>query len=258
MSQQSTHWYTREGKLLHQIECKTIPNKFRVPDIRDARKMPLFPSVNGIIDMKAKPGLEKWKRDQLFETFMENPIQSHESKAEYSRRISKIYQEKLSKAAILGTKIHRAIEQYHSRGDYDTEDKQVEIALGTYIEWEMNCNEMLGPIDREVSFVCKEGYGGTVDAMDYVYPAVYDYKSQATKKGEKIKTYPEVGYQLVAYANGVAMHDAKLKEIVISTTEPGRIEVVDWTDQKDKLLEAFRACFTLWKLVKNYDPTGEK
>ena len=74
--------------------------------------------------------------------------------------------------------------------------------------------------------------------------------------------------QLAAYENGNTavdkFVDQNIKNIVISTTEPGRIEVVDWTDQKDKLLEAFRACFTLWKLVKNYDPsclttnTGEK
>ena len=46
----------------------------------------------------------------------------------------------------------------------------------------------------------------------------------------------------------------KIMSVVISRTEPGRIESKVW-DNQDEHWEAFLHCLGLWKYIKKYDPS---
>jgi CRISPR/Cas system-associated exonuclease Cas4 (RecB family) len=67
---------------------------------------------------------------------------------------------------------------------------------------------------------------GTCDFIDDERKVIVDFKSMSTKKDTKIKPYDEWLMQLGAYAGLYEHTDYECQNIVISTTEPGRIEVI--------------------------------
>jgi hypothetical protein len=52
----------------------------RPTTIRDAKRLGLYPSVTSILGVLAKPGLEKWKLDQVALACLRTPKQAEESK----------------------------------------------------------------------------------------------------------------------------------------------------------------------------------
>jgi hypothetical protein len=116
-------------------------------------------------------------------------------------------------------------------------------------------------IETERPFACERGYGGCIDWLGTIdgVPFVVDWKTQKTTPGKRVNYYKTWAAQLAAYAYGVGWHieECQLMSVVISTTEPGRIEHKIWHDNS-AWLAAFFAAFNLWKspLIKNFDPTA--
>jgi len=256
------HWYKRDGTPCYKQEKKTKPGKMRATNLGDARKLGLVPSVTGIIKEKAAPGLERWKRDQILKACLEIDRDRDEPEEAYIVRVVAKAQEISENAAKLGIKVHKAIEEAHKAialgfpGMQEHLDIPESSLLQHYLNWQIK--EIKKVIVVELPFACPEGYGGKLD-IAYIdtedWFTVTDFKTQATRPGKPVNSYPEHGMQLAACANGAYPgKDVKLKNIIISTTEPGRIEIVDWTDRKEKMLESFRACLTLWKNDRDFDP----
>ena len=62
-AKESGHWYEMDGTPRYRIVGKN--GKERNTTLADARKLDLLPSVTTIMKEAAKPGLERWKGDQL-------------------------------------------------------------------------------------------------------------------------------------------------------------------------------------------------
>jgi hypothetical protein len=99
-----------------------------------------------------------------------------------------------------------------------------------------------------ISLVQPHGKGGK---------GILDFKTKKTEPDKPVDAYPEFGMQLAAYAatqyGPNALPDVLAANVVISTTEPGRIEIV-----KHENLAALYGCFLsaceIWRFLKGYDP----
>src|SRR3972149_9536441 len=60
---ESGHWYLPDGTPFYTIVGKNGVG--RPVTLRDARPKGAYPSVTGIINCAAKPGLENWKLEQM-------------------------------------------------------------------------------------------------------------------------------------------------------------------------------------------------
>ena len=60
----SGHWYRCDGTPVHRLPTADGQGE-RPTTLRDARRLKLYPSVTSILGILAKPGLEKWKLDQV-------------------------------------------------------------------------------------------------------------------------------------------------------------------------------------------------
>jgi len=266
----NTHWYTRNGEPFYEIENKSKPGEMRSPTVRDARKLGLVPSVTGICDMVAKHGLADWKHDQYINAAVQVAEERREAGAAVTDTEGKILksvydiivergQHIAAEAARLGGRVHDAILEGYLRNIVIT-DPEMRTYLETYMKWHSDMIGMIGACYfTEKSFAVRNRYGGRVD-MAFSSTGdglvIADLKTRKTKEGKKIPTYITDGYQLEAYCKGVYPHKRKIKlwNIIISTTEPGRIEIVDWTPRRSELWRGFKACYELWVQEHNYDP----
>ena len=251
----TAHWYRADGTPVHRLPTADGSGE-RPTTIRDAKRMNLYPSVTSILGVLAKPGLETWKLNQVALATLRTPKQPDESDDYWCRRVQNSAFEQVERAADMGTKIHRALE--HAMDD-EPFDEEVRDYVDPVLRW--RGSTAIEIIDREVRVVnFTHGFAGTADVL-FRYGrtgiGILDYKTRKTKPGEKVVAYDNQAMQLAAYAAAYWGEEnidrAVAANVFISTTEPGRIEVVkhetlpqDW--------EAFKLLTGLWRYVKNYDP----
>ena len=105
-----------------------------------------------------------------------------------------------------------------------------------------------------------EGYAGTTDIIWRSDSAVgiLDWKSKRTKEDEKIKPTDSHPMQIAAYiaAEFGPKFDGTIGyNVYVSTTEPGRVEVVQYGPKELKSAwESFLSCCQLWRYTNQYDP----
>ena len=106
----------------------------------------------------------------------------------------------------------------------------------------------------------QHGFAGTADVF-FRYGqqgiGILDYKTRKTKPGEKVGAYDNQAMQLAAYG-ATYWGEENLPRLLaanvfISTTEPGRIEVVKHPDVL-RDWQAFKLVASLWRYQKGYDP----
>ena len=232
----------------------------RATTIADARKMGLYPSVTTILSVMAKPQLDDWKLQQVAERAYSNPPQDNEDAGTYARRTIDGAFEQVSDAADLGTAIHAAIEA-HFKGIPVAEAMQV------YVQPVVAALEAadINIVQHELRLVNQTvGYAGTTDAviiLDGKGPlggarGILDFKSRKTKPGVKCEPWDTEPMQIAAY--GVAKFgNVPLCgcNVYISTTEPGRVEIVSYDHmQMQNAWWAFANVCSLWQYLKKYKP----
>ena len=277
----SGHWYTREGKASHTQVGKNGVE--RSTDLRDARKLKLIPSVTTILNVFAKPGLDRWKLTEvakvaqtLFKEKVEglllpgdNEVKSliegldellAEPPVQFADRCLLRQAQPVEKAADFGTEVHDAIEKYF-------EGEPVPDHLLEYIrpafEWKQE--KQLTFVEREKILVSVEhGYAGMVDIICLGpdgQKGVIDWKTRKTKKDVKVRPYDFQVHQIAAYAvahwgsEAVARGEVFGANCYISSTEPGRFD--KWAYSPAELAEAwevFQGACAIWRAIKNYDP----
>ncbi|MCP5523713.1 MAG: hypothetical protein H7A46_19425 [Verrucomicrobiales bacterium] len=253
------HWYRADGTPVHRLPTADGSGD-RATTLRDAKKLGLFPSVTGILGVLAKPGLEKWKLDQVALACLRAPKQEQESEDYWCNRVRNAAFEQVEQAADLGTMVHGALELAMAGEPYDPEFK---VYVEPVLEWKRKVGIEI--VDREVKLVNRaHGFAGTADVL-FRYGqsgiGILDYKTRKTKPGEKVVAYDNQAMQLAAYGatywGEENIERVLAANVFISTTEPGRMEVVkhetlprDW--------QAFKLVAALWRYIKGYDPRQQE
>ena len=154
------HWYTATGEPRHTMP-KANGDGERNTTLRDAKKYKLFPSVTGILGLFAKPGLDRWKQDQLLRIAYDNPVQNGESYERFADRCLLEHEKPVEEAADFGTRIHDAIEKYFE--GFPVDDDLIEYVQPAF-DWKQE--NQLRFIEREKMMVNLEhGFAGTVDIV---------------------------------------------------------------------------------------------
>ena len=258
--EQSAHWYTRDGRPFYEVPCKSRPGELRKATKADARKIGAVPSVTTILKVVAKPGLEAWKAEQYVLSALTLPRPPGETDDDFARRVVADAREGAADAADLGTQIHAYIEQYHATGVLPVDDgsrpmdPRVPQILGGYSLW---ARKHIGGVrcQERVFANVALGYGGRIDLEGTTVDGagvVVDFKTQGTKQGRKINVYPEWAMQLAAYA-APKRSGTQLWIVVVSTTEMGRVELVDVTAGYGRAMDAFGNAQALWCYLNDYD-----
>ena len=253
------HWYTREGKAMHTMPLAKGDGE-RNTTLRDAKKLGLYPSVTTLLGLFAKPGLERWKHDQLLRIAFDNPAKLDESFENYADRCLVQHEKPVEEAADFGTKVHDAIECYW-KGEHIPDELLGYIQPA--LDWKQE--NQLTFIEFELMLVSKtHGYAGTVDIVgrgkdNQMF--ILDWKTRKTQKGKKVTAYDFQIHQIAAYAaaywgeDKVLNHEVHGANAFISSTEKGRFEVIRYSPEDlAKAWVDFTALCQLWRSLKNYDP----
>ena len=108
------HWYTSEGKAMHTMPLAKGDGE-RNTTLRDAKKLGLYPSVTTLLGLFAKPGLDRWKQDQLLNIAFSNPPKAGESYEDYANRCLVEHEKPVEEAASFGLR-YMMLLKHTSRG----------------------------------------------------------------------------------------------------------------------------------------------
>jgi len=262
-----SHWYSLDGKPCHTVKTKDGDGE-RNTTLRDARTLNLLPSVTNIIGILDKPQLTRWKMREVAKAAIAIPgPQGEEPVERFADRAIEAAMSQVSDAADLGTKIHNAIENL-MRGSAEELSAEMQPYVKPVLDWMRKVGVKV--THSEIVLVnAVHGFAGRVDALftwgepDAPNMGILDYKTTKTKPDQKVEAYDEHTLQMAAYAathyGAEYLNRVVAANIFISTTEPGRIEVVK--HDKERLVEAYEA-FTqmcaIWRFRKGYDPRPEE
>jgi len=255
-----SHYYTLDGKPCHEQHTKPgAKNKTRPTNVADARRLKLLPSVTDITKQAYNPILERWKLGMLADTCFANPPIFDEQIEGWRARMMELAFD--TEAADLGVRIHDALETSYKRPG-----APIDADLIGYVDNVRDVIDGLGITVVESECVVtnpEEGYAGTMDIAwtRRLNCGVLDFKSTKTKKNVPVEPRQGQGAQIAAYLmaywtkNEPILDQHKGYNVYISTTEPGRIEVKEWTAQElREEYEWFQACCLLWRRANGYDP----
>lgn len=286
----SGHWYKADGSPCHEVPYADPKKGNRPTTLRDAKKLRLFPSVTTVLGVLAKPGLEKWKAEQItgacwdhlcsLDQRLKDPAQLQaiaqeladlRKEAYHAIRMEEAFKQ-VEDAADAGTLIHNGAELALQGLEYDEEaevylpELDQKFPLKTFIE-----PVLLWAEENKVTYTAWElrlcnqqfGYAGMTDAaiQHKTGFGILDYKTRKTKPGKPVLAYDENAMQISAYhvAHYKAVPDADSHAVgcnlFISTTEPGRVEAC-WHSPETirNSWFAFESACQIWRLKNNYDP----
>ena len=254
------HYYSAQGTPCHTQITMTGVNKGkeRNTNLRDARKLNLYPSVTTILGIMDKGALTSWKINQAVLASLTCPRKDDETeKAWVYRVIHQDATEGAKAAAEEGTRIHNVLEDYYNGQTPHIDDAGIVQAVTHAIKAEIGD---YGWIPEETSVHAEQGYAGTVDLHSPDW--VLDFK---TKDGdlEKVQCYDDHYRQLAAYRESLGLPEAQCANVFISRDskdENGRpfVKVVIHKEAKTvKAWEEFKAILNCWQVIKGYKPSEE-
>lgn len=250
LAKESGHWYTKDGSPCYEVPCKSRPGEMRATTVKDARALNLVPSVSGIVRLIAKPGLERWKLNQMLHAALTLPRLAGEQEDAFAERVITDSEEQSRKAREKGTAIHGAIERA-MRDGYTTPEMYPFTHAAFQAMEQCGINSTGKP---EHSFASKFGYGGKVDLFSDTH--VIDFKTKGAWMDADEKrglAYDEHAMQLVAYARGLDLPKARLINIFIDTDNPGHYFAHEWLAEKhEHYWQRFLALLTYWKLTNGF------
>jgi hypothetical protein len=208
--------------------------------------MSLVPSVTTILNVAAKPGLERWKQEQLLLAALTLPRAPDEDEKSFIDRVVVDSKEQGKKAAERGTRIHEAVESFYN-GVMMAE--MVDYQVGVYREIEEAYN--VTRFEPEKAFAHELGFGGKVDLHSKEANLVLDIKSKEFTDPKKVDAYDEHMMQLAAYRVGLGLPTAVCANVFVSATQPGLVVIKEWS-QEDlaRGWEMFQSLLKFWQ-IKN-------
>ena len=237
---ESGHYYTKLGEPAYKIIGKN-GNK-RNTNVKDARELGLVPSVTTIIGQLAKPGLDRWKSEQLLLAALTLPRHDAEAESDWLDRVMADSRSTGKEAAERGTRMHGVLENFYRR-------KEIGILPFYAIEVDRTITAHFGAQQwaAEASFAHPQGFGGKIDLNGS--NVVIDFKS---KVGDisKVKPYFEQIMQLAAYRVGLGIPDARCANVYFN--EQGDVSLIEHTpDQLDDAFSCFQLLLQYYKIKNN-------
>ena len=255
------HWYTREGEPMHWVTGAN--GNERATTLRDARKLNLYPSVSGIMDQIAKPGLDNWKQNQVFYAALTLPRPEGISDDDFLKIVRQDAAEEARQAAERGDEIHNALEELWKWKLFDIRAHPKDIC-----EIALDAKELIiGYTDKERfiaehTFACDEGYGGMIDLhnddwlIDYKGKEITDEQWELYQAGKNPRiAWPNNCQQLTAYDHGIGNPGRRLVNVFIDRNIPGRVIIHEW-DKETAVKEyaKFTCLLQHWQIDKGYWP----
>lgn len=254
---ENTHFYDREGLPAYEVPYADPTRGMRATTLRDAKVNKYLPSVTSILNIPAKPGLDRWKQNQLLDAAWACPVEDEKG---YKLAVVEMAGMKSDAARIKGTEIHAAVENYYESWPHRQPSGEYKLHIANVIS-ELNkyypVSEGFVP---ERSFAHKLGYGGKVDlsyqAEDCINGVVIDFKTKDfTEDADPKKlAYPEMAMQLDAYRHGLKMPNALMVNVFIDR-ESGIVKLHEW--KEGTYFEQFKCLLKFWQLSKSYDSSFE-
>jgi len=246
---ESLHWYQRDGSPQYTVTAKN--GNQRATTLADARKMNLVPSVTTILNVAAKPGLERWKQEQMLLAALTLPRASDESEQSFIQRVVMDSKEQGKQAAERGNRIHAAIESFYE-GIMLADMAEYQVGVGEEIRNRYGVEEF----QPEKAFAHELGFGGKVDLHNKQYNSVglvIDVKSKEFSDPEKVEAYDEHCMQLSAYRVGLGIPNAVCANIFVSATVPGLVVIKEWNQEElNRGWQMFQALLTFWQVKNNH------
>jgi hypothetical protein len=248
------HWYNRDG-----FPCYTqigADGKERNTDLRDARKLRLYPGSTGIIGQLDKVGLNKWLINELIEAALEHPYNPYdwETKDKWIKYAKASMSVKSKKASDRGTEIHDKLEDYYKTGNICKRDEKYITPAIKLIDSQFENREWVA----EGTYTDLEnGYAGSVDLhCGGSDPVVIDFKTKDKTDVKEMKQYKEHKMQLASYQNLLKYENARRYNLFISVhpDTPG-LCILRECKEYEKYLRMFLLLNELWQLTNNYYPT---
>ena len=246
-----SRWYKNDGTSIETVIGKN--GNLRDVTVKDAREMKLVPSVTTVLHILDKPSLSHWKIRNVLEAALTLPKNEGESLDDFLERSIADADTISNNAAKFGTNIHKMINSYMKLNMYSPIDKRTEDIMQPMVEWIL-AHEMKGESEL---FMINDKCAGTCDfigvmLLDGEYrDVIIDFKTQGTKKDQPCKYYPDHLYQLggYLYLTGAAKHT--LVNVIVSTTEPKRIEHKVWPELDiEHGLVSFKAILNAFRTIK--------
>lgn len=241
---------------------KTDKSRMRDTTLGDAKKMGLYPSVTGIINLLAKPQLESWKIEQAILSALTLPPIDGETIDERAKRVVKDSQEQVKDAAKRGHLTHKAVEDYLVTGKWNPHPDVEELANPVKHWLDDNILEVFYSEKTLVG----QGFAGRCDLSARLRSIpgrlIIDFKTRKPSMG-KLRVYDEDAIQLCAYrlADADMSGDAAkgVASVIINSETPEPPTLHEWAEGDVRTFsEAFEKLFDLWILLKGYNPsTGQ-
>lgn len=248
---ESGHWYKRDGSPCYEIATKD--GGVRGVNLRWDRHLGLVPSVTTVLQVLAKPALERWKREQVAMSALTLPRVDGETSDALLRRIEQDSSAQAKAAAEEGTRIHDAIEQSF-KGHYVPESyaPHVDAVRARIAELFPDVRDWTA----ETSFAHPIGFGGKVDLHSPSTGIVIDYKGKDGDFSDGKKLAYDQHYQLAAYQFGLGFPAYVCCNLFVSRTHPGCVAHHVWSEEQvGEGLGIFMDALSLWKRLKRYDST---
>jgi hypothetical protein len=252
---ESGHFYTRDGIPVYEVPRADGKGTCE-PDVRHARKLQLVPGVTSITRCAAAPGLVQWQVYQGILAALTLPRRPHEPEPEYLRRVYDDSRQQAEKAAEEGTRIHAAIEQDFSGGEYDSK-------YLPHVEGAVAQIQKLWPTakwETEKAFAHPLGFGSKIDLFGNGGAIIVDTKSKdmseddvPTKENKKRLHYDEMAMQLAAYRHALGTPDTVCANLFVSRTVPGLAHVHVWErEDLERGWQMFKALLAFWQARQKY------
>lgn len=223
-------YYWPDGKPAYEVPSAD-GKKMVEPDIRHAKKLNLKPSVTTIIQEAAKPGLERWKREQVLMAALTLPRLDGEIESAWIKRVFEDSEEQARKAAENGTAIHAAVQTIYGGGVVDASVARFACPAIDTIDGKYGSQLW----ESEKSFATDD-FGGKTDLTKVLgeghHGYVIDLKTKEFGEDHKKLAWDEHCIQLAAYRNGLSLPKAKCANVFVSVNNPGLVVIHEWNEKE--------------------------
>lgn len=258
-AEQLAHWYFSDGRKSHECE-RAYGSGLRPTTLRDARKLHLLPSVTGILKVLDKPGLNRWKNEQVALVVATTQRLDGEAIDDFIERVLNTERQQDiegQQAADLGTQIHKRIEKMLSAIS-SGEQIFLQTEVDTYAHAAVDAIIRLGRVMLTETVVVGDGYAGCVDAIIENDDCITVIDIKTTKSIPKDESFLEHKLQLGAYAAALGNTSNKritTANVYVSTIESGVVKVIENPDWVQAYELGFRPLVKHWQWANNYYPT---
>ena len=265
MRSESGRWYQPDTKQC-VLEITGKNGKPRKPNIADAVKLGLLPSVTTVMQVKAKPGLVRWQISNAIHAALTLPKIAGETDDVWLDRIMDDAEEQAKTAAETGKDFHSAFEAYWKNGTIVTGDTATDNAVAHIAVWRKKTENLFPGVvwHAEVPYLSDFGICGTPDLVGISPNAIIvgDYKTCDLAKHKE--PYSEHAMQIATGIDAMCkLHkcnprDAFGVEFYVDRTS-GEMKIHDWYPGDIKRgLAMMDACVRLWMLENRWQDRLEE